>query len=112
MTVGCPSPPPDLPLPPTGALKKTQTHLSRPQLCRDREGKLSLEGQKQAALVATHFYALLQGGFPLPVKLAFGSPSACYVMTQGGETSLQRVCLFPSTGSDSGKEVRRKLWTE
>lgn len=51
---GCPSRPPGLPPPHTGALKKTQTRWSRPQLCMDREGKLSLEGQKQAALVATH----------------------------------------------------------
>lgn len=27
------------PQPHTGALKKTQTHLSQPQLCKDREGK-------------------------------------------------------------------------
>ena len=48
--------------------------------------------------MATHFYALLQGGFPLPVKLAFGSPSACYLQCDDPRwrnVPAMRVPVFP-----------------
>lgn len=79
MPVGCPSPHPGLsPDPDRGPEEDPEPLVTAPAL--QGQGRKTASKGRHRRLVWLHIkHALLQGGFPPPVKLAFGSPSACYL---------------------------------